>query len=162
MRAERRGEGPLTHAERRLERQLPRFLVLVRQPTRRDLARLDVGLVEHVDAEHGARDGRRELPPEELGAEVVEIVHRDPDDRVSRALERLHHAVLMLVRRGREPEVHEEAVRAVDLGRAEGLAVDGDQPLPLLASRLGEELLEPRAEVVDRGRHDQRDLVASV
>ncbi len=77
-------------------------------------------------------------------------------------LECLDRFVLASVRSGREPEVHEEAVGAVDRGRPERLAVDRDQPLPLLARRFGKELLEPRPEVVDRRRRDQRDLVATV
>ena len=34
---------------------------------------LHIGLVEGVDAQHRARDGRRELPAEELGAQVIGV-----------------------------------------------------------------------------------------
>ena len=147
---------------RRLGRQYARLLVLVGQPARGELARLDVRLVERMDVEDRAGHGGRELPAEELGTEIVRVVYHDPDQRLARALERLDAEILLRVGRRGQPQVDEEAVDAVDLGGAEGLAIDRDEALSLLAGGLGQELLEPGAEGVDRGRGDERGLVASV
>ena len=107
-----------------------------------------------------SRDRRRELPPEELAAEVVEVVDPDPDDRLPGALDRLDRRVLLRVGVGAKPHVDEQAIVAVRVRRAERLAVDGDHALPLLAGRLRQQLLEPGAEVADRGRRHERELVA--
>ena len=66
-------------------------------------------------------------------------------------LERRHGRVLLGVRR-RGPHVDEEAIVAVALGRADGLEIDRDDPLAFLARRLGDQLLDPRAEARDVGR----------
>src|SRR5439155_339463 len=56
-RLHRRGAPRIAHAQRRLGRQGARPLVVVGQRARRHLARLDVGLVEGVDAENRSGDG---------------------------------------------------------------------------------------------------------
>ncbi len=60
-----------------------------------------------------------------------------------------------------QPHVGKDAVVAVDLGRADGLAVDGRNSLPQLAGGFGDQLLQPRAQVVDLRRSEDGDLVAS-
>ena len=55
----------------------------------------------------------------------------------------------------------EEAVLPVRGGGPERLPVDRDEPLVVLAGRLGEELLEPLAEGRDLLGDDERDLVAA-
>ena len=88
-------------------------------------------------------------------------VQREPHDRMARRLKR---------RRRRRPasasnavvgaQVDEEAVVAVDLRRAQRLAVHGQDALALFAGALGEQLLQPGAEGGDRRRGDERQLVA--
>ena len=63
--------------------------------------------------------------------------------------------------RGFQAQVGEHAVVAVDLRRAEWLAIHRDDALALLAGGFGDQLLEPRAEIVNPGRSDDRDLVAA-
>ena len=60
-----------------------------------------------------------------------------------------------------EAKVSEDAVVSVDLGRAKCFAIDGDDALAELAGGFGDQLLEPRAEVGDSGRGDERDFVAA-
>ena len=81
------------------------------------------------------------------------------DDGLPGRLERVDGGVLRGVGRVVEPQVDEQAIVAVGRGRAERLAIDGDDALAVLAGGLGEELLEPGAEVVDAGRGDERQLV---
>ena len=50
---------------------------------------------------------------------------------------------------------------SVDFRQSERLALNRDQPFATLAGGFREELLEPRAEIGDAGRDDDRDLVAS-
>src|SRR6202044_3719139 len=52
-------------------------------------------------------------------------------------------------------------VVAVDRRRTDGFAVDGSDALAEFAGGLGDELLEPRAEVVDLRRSEKGDLVAA-
>src|SRR4249919_3338129 len=91
------------------------------------LGRLHVRLVERIDAEDRARHSCRELPADELGAEVVRIV--EP------------HAPLLAVRSA--------------LNR---LAGRRHKALPVLAGRLGEQLLGPEPEPARR--FVDADLVA--
>ena len=93
------------------------------------LGRLDVRLVERIDAEDRARDRGRELPAEELGAEVVRIV---------------------------EPHAPVLAVRP----RLGILARRGHETFPVLAGRLGDQLLGPEAEAA--GRLVDADLVPAL
>ena len=86
---------------------------------------LDVGLVEGVDVEHGARHRDGELEAEELGAEVGRLVELDRD--------------------------------LVAVGAVTRLARRGHEPFPLLARRLGDQLLEPEPEAA---RLVEDDLVA--
>ena len=151
---------PLGLQDRRFGRQASRLLERVREPPRRDLAGLDVGLVERIDPQDRAGDGRRELPAEELRPDLVRRGDLDPDHGLPGRLEARHRAVLGGVRRRVEPQVDEQAVPAIELRGAEGLAVDRDEALARLPGRLGQELLEPGPEIVDPRRGDQRDLVA--
>ena len=88
--------------ERRLRRQRAGLLVLGGQRARRDLAGLDVGLVERVDAHHRAGDGRRDLPADELlGRGRICSATRMRHDRLARLLQRRDGGVLRGV--GRRP-----------------------------------------------------------
>src|SRR5262249_34045494 len=70
----------LAFEERRLGWKPAGLLVLARERLRRDLAGLNVRLIERVDAEHRAGDSRRDLPSHELFAEVVLRRHPNSDD----------------------------------------------------------------------------------
>src|SRR2546430_1313658 len=61
------------NVRRRLRLEL-RILARVEHLLRPVLRLLDVRLVERVDLEQVARDGGRELPPEELAADVIGVV----------------------------------------------------------------------------------------
>ena len=110
-----------------------------------------VRLVERVDAEHRAAHGGGQLPEQHLAAEVERAAVAELDHRVAGVGQRREAVVLA--------DADEEPVVAVDLGRAEPLAGDGDHPGALLAGGLGEELLEPEPERLDVLVDDERDLV---
>ena len=59
-----------------------------------------------------------------------------------------------------QAQEHEQPIVAVDAGAVRSLVVDGDEPLAVLAGRLGDQLFQPGAEAVDPGRRDDRHLVA--
>src|SRR5208283_2388952 len=75
--------------QRLLLGQLMRLLIFRAERARLRLARLDVGLVEGVDAEHRAGDGGRDLEAEELLAQVRNVPHDDARDGMSRPRQRL-------------------------------------------------------------------------
>ena len=56
----------------------------------------------------------------------------------------------------------EDAVVAVDRGRAQRLAGDGQDALAFLAGALGDQLLDPQPDGFQRRRGDERDLVATL
>ena len=106
---------PVRGEDRRLWWQRPVFFVLGGQLSRRDLAGFHVGLIERVDAKDGARYRGRELPAEELLSQVVRIVHRDADDRVTRALQLVYGCVLRRVGCRHQSYVDENAIATVDI-----------------------------------------------
>ena len=120
---------------------LQRGRVGLEEASRGVLRLFDVGLVEGVDAEDLAGDGGGELPAEELGAQPVCAGEGDDDGGLGSVL---------------DAERDEEAVGAVDGGRADGLALDGDDADALFAGRLGDQLFEPGAEGGDLGREEGR------
>ena len=81
------------------------------------LAGLDVGLIERIDAEDRARDRGGELPAEEFLADVIAVGDGDAHDRLPGALERGDRVILLRVRFARQPQIDEQPVLAVDLGR---------------------------------------------
>ena len=121
-------------------------LVIGRQLARRDLAGLDVRLVERVDPEDRAGHRHGDFPAEELLSQVVFVVQIEADHRVAGPRQRLERLVLCRVRRRSQTRVDEEAVAAVRLGGRERLAVDRDDALAILAGGLADQLLEPGAE----------------
>src|SRR5260370_19449115 len=68
--------------ERRFRRKTSGRFVLARQFFCFDLARLDVRLVEGVDADDGACNGRGDFPAEKFLAEVVNVRQGDTPDRM--------------------------------------------------------------------------------
>ena len=131
------------------------------QHARRVVLRLlHVGLVEGVDAQRPARHRGGELGEEEDPAEVGSAVHSERQRRVPGAGERLHLGVGVRVGVVGVAQVGEHAVVAVGVRVAERLAGHRQDALPLLAGRLGDQLLHPEAEARDRLGHDEGGLVA--
>src|SRR5258708_30791226 len=79
-----------------LWRQAPGGFVLARQFLCFDLAGLDVGLVEGVDADDGARHCRSDFPPEKFLAEIVNIRKRNTHNPVPPLFNRGNRSVLSL------------------------------------------------------------------
>src|SRR5207247_10509671 len=61
----------------------------------------------------------------------------------------------------RKRERYEGTVARVHLGRTQRLFGDGQDPLPLLAGALRDQLLDPQPEAPDPRRQDERGLVAA-
>src|ERR1035441_4036018 len=80
-------------------------------------------------------------------------------DRVAGCLEGRNLGVLRSVGRAFEPNVGKDAVVAVDLRRSYGLAVHRGNSLAQLAGGFGDQLLQPRTQVVDFRRSEDGDLV---
>ena len=126
-----------------------------------DLARFDVGLIEGVDPEDRARDRGRNFPAEEFLSQVVDVGHGDAHDRMPGFFERGHLGILRRVGRSLEPNVGEDAVVSVHVRRAQFFAIDRDDALAEFAGGFRDQLLEPRAQIGDSGRSDERDFVAA-
>ena len=119
------------------------------------LCSLNVGLIEGVNVEQGTCNRGCELPAEELAAQVVRALQLEPDDRMADRRKPLRGHVDRCVVVAVEPQVHEHAIVAVDVGIAQRLARHRDNAASLLASALREELLGPQPEACNRGRcHD--------
>ena len=129
--------------------QLPGLLISFGEFAGLDLGSLDIGLIKRVDADDRPGDRRGHFPAEELLPELHPVVHGDPHDRLSRGLQRGNPALLVRVWIGRQPQIGEQAIVAVNRGRAQRLAIDRDDPLAELAGRFSEELLKPRAKIGD-------------
>ena len=97
------------------------------------------------DTRHGEL-GEEEDPAEVRGPALGGERH----GRVAGVGERLHLRVGVLVGLVAVAQVDEHAVVAVDVGRPDRLAGDGQDPLALLAGRLGDQLLDPEREALDR------------
>ena len=145
--------------DRCLGRQGSGLFVRVGQLPRCDLAGFHVRLIEGIDAEDGTGHGRRELPAEELLAEVVGIVERNPHDRMPGSLQRLNRCVLGRIRRRLQSQIDEDAIAPVEVRCAERFPIDGDQPLSVFACRLCHQLFQPGAKIVDARRRDDRHFV---
>jgi hypothetical protein len=59
-----------------------------------DLGGLDVGLVERIDAEHGAGDRGRHLEAEEFLADMVDRFHHDAHHRMAGLFQRGEFGVM--------------------------------------------------------------------
>ncbi len=146
--------------ERLLVGQGAGLVVGVGKLLRLELARLDVGLVEGVDADDRACNRGRHLPAEELLHDRLRVRKRDRDHRLPCLGQRLDRRVLLRVGLVGKAEIGEHAIRAVDLRGTRRLVVDRDQAVTVLAGALGQELLQPGAHVGDRRRGDEGHLVA--
>ena len=127
------------------------------------LGLLHVGLVERVDLERPARHRDRELGQEEDPAEVGGPVRGQRERRMPGRADLLDERVQALLGLLEVAQVQEHPVVAVGVGRvAERLVANRHDPAPLLAGRLGDELLGPQPEALDRVRDDERELVAAL
>ena len=122
---------------------------------------LDVGLVERVDAEDRPGDRGRDLPADELPAEVDRVGERDADHRVAALRECVGEGRPAAVAAAVERDAHEHPVIAVGLGGADRLAVDRHDAGAALAGALGDELLGPGPERGDLVVGQERELVAA-
>ena len=122
-----------------------------------------VRLVERVDADGGAGDRGRELPAEELAAQPFAGRDDQVDDRMAGGRQRVELRVgaRSPVARRVMREADEDAIVAVDARRRERLADDGHDAVAVLAGALGDELLDPVAEALERRLDDQGQLVAA-
>ena len=125
------------------------------------LALGDVGLVERIDAHDCPRDGGCELPAEKLLAEIVSVLERQPHHGVPGGREGAEPCLGRIVLLTRKRERYEDTVAPVHLGRPQRLFGDGQDPLPLLAGALRDQLLDPQPEAPDPPRQDERGLVAA-
>ena len=103
--------------QRRVFGQTMRFLIGIGQRARLVLARLDIRLVERVDADDRAGDGGGDLPAEEFLADVPDILYADSRDRMAGPLQRLHGLALRRIDLPVQLQIGEEPVAAVALGR---------------------------------------------
>src|SRR5882762_8844692 len=125
------------------------------------LARLDVGLVERIDAEDRPRDRRGDFPAEEFLSDVMALANRDAHDRMAGLLQRRDGLVLLGIRFGGEPQIGEDPVLTIGLRACERLGVERNKTLAALAGRFRHQLLEPRPEIGNAGRGHDGDLVAA-
>src|ERR1700694_2719538 len=126
-----------------------------------DFARFDVGLIEGVDPEDGACDRGRNFPAKELLPEIVDVGYGNAYDRVPGFFQRGDLGILHRVGGALQPEVGESSVITIYLGCAELFAVNRDDALAEFASGFRDQLLEPRAQVANSGRGDERNFVAA-
>jgi len=118
-----------------------------------DLGRFDVGLVEGIQAEQGARDRDRDLPAKNFLDEIERVGDLDPNDRMARGFECFEPGVSIRGRSvARECDVDENAVVRVPRGIGEVFPRDRDDSLSVLAGRLTDQLRGRRGSFRDRRR----------
>ena len=137
------------------------LFVLRCQIPSRNLAGLDIGLVEGVDADDGACDRGGNLPAEKFRAQIIDVGHRDSQHGVPGLFERRHLRIDLHIRGMFGVDVGEHAIVAVNLRRAQFFAIHRDNAFSNFARGLGQQLLEPRAEVGNIRRSDDRDFIAA-
>ena len=91
----------------------------------------------------------------------IDVRDGDAHDRLAGFFERVDGGVLLGIGRGAQAQIDEDAIISVNIGRADFLAVNGNQALAFLAGGFGEKLFEPRAEIGNAGRSEDRDFVAA-
>ena len=146
----RGADSPARAIERRIEAEVPGRATRVELRLRANLRVAHVRLVERVDADRRARDGRGELPAEELGAEIGcrAGVMRSTGRRARSS----GSAQRAFVRRRRASATATNARSlAYSLHRPERLVDDGQHAASVLAGALGDELLDPGAKRPPRG-----------
>src|SRR4029077_13789833 len=107
------------HTERPLRGQLAGRLEGGRELARLQLARLDIRLIEMVDANERAGNGGGEFPAEEFLTELVAVGDVKAQDGLTGPFEPGDVVVLGCVRVGREPDIDKKPIGAIDLASAE-------------------------------------------
>ena len=143
----------------RFRRKRSRLFVRIGQLACFDFARFHIGLVKCVDADHRTCHGCGEFPAEEFLAQVVDLRHGDADNRLAGALKRSDAGILLRVRRCFQPQVGEHPVVPVNIGRADPLAIHWNDAVTFFARGLCDQLFEPRAQIRNSGRGEERELV---
>src|ERR1700722_3054757 len=147
--------------ERRLGGKRAGLFVLVGQLAGLDLAGFDVRLVEGVYADDRAGDRNRNLPAEELLAQIVFIGDGNAHHRLSGLFQRVDIRVQLGVGAAVKAHVDEDSIVAIYTGRANRFAVHRNQAFAFFSGRFGDELLEPGAEIGNSGRSEQSYFVAA-
>ena len=127
------------------------LLVLGGEAARHDLCGLDVRLIERIHSEHCPGDSRRKLPSIELGAEGVPIGPFDPHDGCPARSSRSTAASAAASGRRGERRWTKTRSRPYTSGGPATSPSIGMIPLPMLAERFGDELLEPCTEARQAG-----------
>src|SRR6266851_1346140 len=107
-------------------RQAPGGFILARQLAGFDLAGLDVGLVESIDADDGACNSRSDFPTEKFLAKIVGVRQSDANDGLSSLFEGGNRSILGLVGLRRQAQISEHAIVAIGSWLGETLAIHGD------------------------------------
>src|SRR5215467_4014825 len=81
-----------------------------------NFARLDVGLIESVDADDGPGYRGGDLPTEEFLPDGVNVWNRDANHGMAGFFEYCDGGILRFVRLGSEAQVSEEAIVAIFIG----------------------------------------------
>ena len=149
----------LIHQYRLPLRKLAGLLVGRGQRTCFNFGRLHIRLVERIDPHHRAGYSRGHLPGEELPEDLVQIRNLDMHHRMPGSLQGRNLGVLALVGRPRQADIGKDAVLAVNLRRRNGLSIHRRNALAQLARGFGNQLLQPRPQVVDLRRSEDGDLV---
>src|SRR6185437_4564295 len=93
--------------------QAVRFFVGLGQRTRLDFARLDIRLIEWIDAYDFTGDSSGDLPTEEFLADVRDVFDMDFRNRMAGLLKCCHCVLLRLGRSPIEFQIRKEAVAAI-------------------------------------------------
>ena len=140
----------------------PVFSYSLGQRARRDLARFDVGLVERVDADASRRRSRVAISQRKNSSARSYLVgDADASRRACRPApaRRPRRPASASGASSRRRYTNTRSSPYTDRGAATVSRSTGMMPLPLLPVDSAIELLEPRAEVVDARRRDERQLV---
>src|SRR4029077_17885469 len=152
---------PVLAKHRYLFEQVMRLFEVVGQRTRLILARLDIRLVEGINANDRASHGGRYLPAEEFLAYVPDVLHADTRDRMASSLQRRHRLALQCILLSIKLKGGKETVVAIALGCCHRLVCERDQPATVLARAFRQKLFQPSSEIGDSRRRNDRDLVAA-
>ncbi len=120
---------------------------------------MHVGLVEGVDAEQRPGDRDRELPAEELLAQIIAVCQPQMHNGLAGVFQRLHALVLLCAGPFVRPHIDEEAIPPIDVRIAQRLTFHRDDAATLFARALRNQLLDPVAKGRNRGRGHNGHLV---
>src|SRR5205085_5086661 len=123
----------------RLLRQLAIAGVSFEQFLGRILRLLHVRLIEWIDAKSPTGERRRDLPEEELFAEIVGVIQGAIDHRMPGGFERLQLRFRLAIELA-DRDGDEQTIIAIDRRRAERLTRNRDDALAFLARTLGKQL----------------------